>query len=154
MAKQELPKGNPTTFVGEFENMDLSELRDQEFMVAINSGRRESHMFVQNTIRGPLTFIEMVERVGKIFRDQQLHAFVMLTQKDDTKELEWLDECTVDFIEAKTDEIITAEWIGGSLDEESPYTCQAGVTNVKEYYEKMKEEEETNGEADEQDPGS
>lgn len=126
MSEKELPLGNPETFLGELEEMDLTELKKEQFMVAINSGKRESHMFIQSSIRGPYNFSEMVAEVARTWREEQIHATAIMTEKDRTKPIRWLDECTIDYIEAKYEEILVAEWLDGTFDDKQ-YTCKAGI---------------------------
>ena len=126
MSDKELQTGDPKTFLGELEEMDLTELKDKQFMVAINSGKRESHLFIQSTIRGPYDFTEMVAEASRVWKEEQIHPTVIITEKDRNTQLKWLDECTIDFIEARSEEILVAEWLDGTFDEKT-YTCKAGI---------------------------
>jgi hypothetical protein len=122
---KDLPVGDPATFIGEIEEMDLSALKDKTFMVAVSTGKRESAIFLSQTIRGPFTFVEMVQEVSNILTEQQLHAHVIIPQKDRDEPNEFLDECTIDFIEARAEDLITAAWLDGLMS--TDYTCKAGI---------------------------
>lgn len=117
--------------IGEFEKMDLSELFDKSFMVAISTGSRDKPKFICSTLCGPLNFVEMVETVGTIYADKMLHAKVMLTKKEYNKAPEILDENTVDYIEAKYMDILMNALIKGNITEDG-YTCKAGFVSTSE----------------------
>jgi len=125
MPSTDLQVGNPDTFLGENETMDLSELKDKSFIVAINSGFREEGKFICETIHGPYTFVEMIEEVGTMYQDFQHNAKVFILSKDKTKPPQFLDVCTIDYIEAKYTDIITESFLEGAF--EAPYTCKAGL---------------------------
>ena len=123
---EELEVGNPETFLGEFEQMDLSELKDLMFMVAISSGDPAKCKYIQESIHGPYGFYEMIEKVEYMWKKYQHHAKVLITSKDTHKPPQFLDECTVDYLEAKGGSIITEGMLGGE-DLISDYTCKAGI---------------------------
>ena len=122
---EELTTGDPETFVGELENMNLDELRDQTFVVAISTGPRDKCNFICNTMRGPFDFYEMVEHVGRIYQEQQLHAKTAVLENDFDNGFHFLDECTMDYIEAKHEQIVMEALLEGVFD--TDYTCKAGV---------------------------
>jgi hypothetical protein len=145
---KDLTVGNPETFMGEIEEMDLSELKDKTFFVAISTGKRESALFLAPTIRGPYSFMEMVREVNNTWKEQLLHAHVLIPQKERSEPNEFLDECTIDFIEARAEDIMIAAWLDDSLDSplgKEPYTCKAGF--ISDEVAKKEDDEET----DEQD---
>ena len=134
----ELTVGNPSTFLGEIEEMDLSELKDKTFFVGTRTGKRESGLYMSTTIRGPYTFIQMVRETSNMWRDYQLHAHVIIMSDEREARNEHQDECTIDFIEAKSIDIIMASWLDGSKEEK--YTCKAGILeNQHEEIEKIEE---------------
>lgn len=122
-----LPVKTGDDFVGELETMDLSELKDKQFMVGVSTGDRSKGQFLCSTIRGPYTFEEMVEAAGVMWRREQHHAKVILCQKDRSAAPKLLDLNTVDYIEAHYEDIITESMLDGVFDDEKDYTCRAGL---------------------------
>lgn len=147
-----LPVKAGDDFVGELETMDLSELKNKQFMVAVSNGDRSGVTFVCSTIRGPHTFEEMCESVGVMWAKEQHHAKAIVCQKDPSAKPVYLDENTIDYIEAHFQDIITESMLDGVFDDQKDYTCRAGLVegdnsdnpmapeNRKE--EKAKEEED------------
>lgn len=123
---EDLKVGNPETFIGECEVMDLSEIKDKIFMVAIASGDPSKCKYIQESIHGPFGFYEMVEQVDNMWKEYLHHAKVIVTSKDMHKPPEFLDECTIDYLEAKASEIIVEGMIGGDCLVKD-YTCKAGI---------------------------
>ena len=115
--------------LGEFEEMDLRELHDQVFMVAVNSGPREENSFMCSTLCGPMGFYEMCETVGFIFEKQMIHSKVMICEKEFGKPPKVLDESTIDFIEARYQDIVIDGALGGELLNSKEYTCTAGFNS-------------------------
>lgn len=126
----QLPVKSGDDFIGELEVMDLSELKNKQFLVAINSGDPNGPKFICSSIRGPFTFEEMCEAVGTMWREHQHHAKVIVCQKDATKPPIYLDANTVDYIEAKFDDIITESMLEGVFDDIKEYTCKAGLNEI------------------------
>lgn len=119
-------------FIAEFEKMDLSELVDKIFCVAQSQGAREDHAFLCSTLRGPMNFFEMVEDVGTMWSKGSVHSHVLVMQADRDKPQEWLDENTIDYIEAHYADILLESMITGELSDEE-YTCAAKIlSDVKE----------------------
>jgi 6-pyruvoyl-tetrahydropterin synthase len=112
--------------VGEFEDMDLSPLHGHTFMVAVSTGPRDKAEFICGTICGPLDFYEMVEAVGTIYEQEQLHAKAFIPSKTFGKKPQVLDENTIDFIEARYLDIIADGLLGGGVLETKNFTCKAG----------------------------
>jgi hypothetical protein len=127
MTNLNLPVKSGNDFVGELETMDLTELKDKTFLVAVSSGDRSGVKFLCSTIRGPYTFEEMCQAVGFMYREFQHHAKVIVCQKDQTAPPKNLDENTVDYIEAHFEDIITESMLNGVFDEVKEYTCRAGI---------------------------
>lgn len=129
---------------GEFEEMDLTELHDKAFMVAMNSGPRGENQYMCSTLCGPLDFYEMCEMVGQIYEQEMIHAKVMITHKDFGTEPTILDENTVDFIEARYQDIVMDGMLGGELFEEKEFTCKAGfnLSNTEMAIKKAEEQAE------------
>jgi hypothetical protein len=122
-----LPVKKGDDFVGELETMDLTELKDKQFLVAVSQGDRSGVKFLCSTLRGPYTFEEMCESVGVIWREHQHHAKAVICQKDLKAAPKFLDENTIDYIEAHFEDIITEAMLDGVFDDMKDYTCRAGV---------------------------
>lgn len=122
-----LPVKTGDDFVGELETMDLSELKNKQFLVAVNQGDRSKVKFVCSTIRGPFTFEEMCESIGLMWREHQHHGKAIVLQKDLSAKPVYLDENTIDYIEAHYQDIITESMLDGVFDEVKEYTCRAGI---------------------------
>ena len=122
-----LPVKTGDDFVGELETMDLSELKDKQFMVAVSNGQRSGVTFICSTIRGPYTFEEMCESIGVMWASQQHHGKAIVCQKDPAAKPMYLDQNTIDYIEANFQDIITESMLDGVFDEEKEYTCRAGI---------------------------
>lgn len=122
-----LPVKQGEDFVGELETMDLTELKDKQYLVAVNQGERSAVKFVCSTIRGPYTFEEMCESVGTMWKEHQHHAKAIVLQKDPSAKPIYLDENTIDYIEAHFQDIITESMLNGVFDEDKDYTCRAGI---------------------------
>ena len=127
MQNVNLPVKSGDDFIGELETMDLSELKDKQFLVAVNQGDMNKPKFVCSTIRGPYTFEEMCESVGVMWREHQHHAKVIVCQKDPSAAPKYLDANTVDYVEAHFDDIITESMLDGVFDDQKDYTCRAGL---------------------------
>lgn len=109
--------------VGELENMDLRELYDLQFIVAVNRGPTDSFDYMENTIAGPFSFIDMVSAVGLFYKKNMMHLAVIIPAQSMGELPKALDGNTIDFIEARYADILasTAFDIGTSN-----YTCKAG----------------------------
>ena len=51
-----LPVKAGDDFVGELETMDLTELKDKQFLVSVSQGDRSKVKYLCSTIRGPYSF--------------------------------------------------------------------------------------------------
>ncbi len=120
-----MTQDNSEYTLGEFEEMDLSDLKDKVFMVAINRGPRNKHNYLCASLTGPFNFYEMIEQTIRIYRERQVHAKVMICGKEIGVAPQMLDENTVDFIEARGDEIVMDGMLGGTLMSQKEYTCKA-----------------------------
>jgi hypothetical protein len=128
----DLPTANPENFIGELEEMDLSEIKDHTFLVAISTGDRAKPKFIPESVCGPFSFLEMVETVANIHMQEQLHAKAMIPSKTFGKPPQVLDACTIDYIEAKHVEILMEALLSGEF-ENKKATCKAGfISNVQE----------------------
>lgn len=125
---QQLPINTSEDFLAETEKMDLSELKDKQFAVAVNTGDRNAGKFLTSTIHGPYSFAEMCQEVGSMYQEHQHHAKVIVLNKDPKTKVKVLDENTVDYIECHYIDIITDAMLDGVFEEESgQYTCRANI---------------------------
>ena len=122
-----LPVKTGDDFVGELETMDLSPIKKEQFLVAVNQGERSGVKFVCSTIRGPYSFEEMCEAVGTMWRKHQHHGKAVILQKDQMARPKYLDENTIDYIEANFEDIICESMLDGVFDADKEFTCQVGV---------------------------
>lgn len=129
---------NNKYMVGEFEEMDLSSIKDKSFMVSINSGPRNENQYACSALCGPFDFFRMCETVGQIFEEQLVHAKVMITQSEFGSEPQFLDENTVDFIEARYQDILMEGLLTGDI--HKSYTCEAGFNLTNQEIEQKKHE--------------
>lgn len=118
-------------FIPEIETMDLSKIRDKQFVVGISTGNRDAFGMLISTLRGPYDFIEMIDVVRDMWFTQMNNAKVIILNKDFTQKLEWLDAKTIDYLISKGDQVIVEEFLL------SPnYTCEVGI---------VRDQEETDG---------
>jgi hypothetical protein len=149
MNNDDLPVKSGDDFLAEAERMDLSDLKDKKFLVAISNGDRNKSKFVSTSVRGPFTFAEMVQDVGDMWRDEQHHAKVILENRDRKSPIKTLDENTVDYIECHYIDIITDAMLEGSLGDDQEFTCRPGIVEFEDETPKKVEEK---SDATEQDP--
>lgn len=124
---QDLPVKESDDFIAEFETMNLDNLRDKTFLVAVSNGDRNGPTFVCSSMYGPYDFYEMVEQVGCMWRNHQHHAKVIVCSKDPTKPQERLDKNTTDYIECHYDTIVVEGLVAGAFDKD--YTCKANLVD-------------------------
>jgi hypothetical protein len=123
-----LTEESKDNFLAEAAVMDLSPIREKQFMVAVATGQPDKVKFLCSTIHGPFNFTEMCQEVGEMWVNHQHHAKVILASKDSSKPVEILDENTTDYIECHYTDIITEEMLGGAFDEKE-FTHVAGTSN-------------------------
>ena len=124
----DLPHGDPETFIGEHQEVDLTKLKDKTFMVAQASGDPKGPKYVCSTIRGPYNFYGMAEEVGMMWQEDQVHAKALIISENRADTISWVDECSIDYIEANFGNIIVEEMLMGDLPEVE-YTHQARIIN-------------------------
>ena len=125
-ANPELPVLETNNFLAENEVMDLSDLKDKNFLVAVSTGDRSKTRFLSSTVRGVFSYTEMLEDVGKMWEEHQHHAKVIILSRDRKDKLKTLDENTVDYIECHYVDLITEALLEGAFDDKT-YTCRAGI---------------------------
>lgn len=86
--------------------IDFSPLLDKQFLVAVSTGARNKPKLLASTMRGPFDFFEMVEATGYMYAREQHHAKVYVLEKSFEKGIQFLDEGTVDYIEANWKDIV------------------------------------------------
>jgi len=113
--------------------MDFSHLHDKEFVVAVNTGPRNKPMLLASTMRGTFDFFEMLESVGSMWENEQHHAMVYVLTKDFKKSSNFLDEGTIDWIEANwADMIATGIFEAALLNDDSGVVIPAGLITANE----------------------
>jgi hypothetical protein len=100
--------------------MDFSKIIDEKFIVAVNTGSRNKPTILASTMRGPFDFYEMVEAVGCMWEREQHHAMVYALTKDFNKSSAFLDEGTVDYIEANWEDIVATGILEAALADDGP----------------------------------
>lgn len=107
--------------------IDLSKLRDKEYLVAVSTGPRNKPKLLSSTIRGPFSFIEMVEAVGAMYEREQHHAKVLLLEKSFDKPIFYLDEGTVDYLEANWKDLLFEEELEAAIFGDEDDVIPAGI---------------------------
>lgn len=102
--------------------MDFSGIMDKNFLVAVNTGSRNKPLLLASTMRGPFDFYEMVEAVGCMWEREQHHAKVYVLTKSYDESSQFLDEGTIDYIEANWEDIVATGILEAALmdDEDIP----------------------------------
>jgi hypothetical protein len=95
--------------------MDFTSLMDKSFVVGVHTGDRNKPKMLCSTMRGPYDFYEMVEAAGYMYSKEQHHAKVFILHKDPTKPVPFLDEGTIDYIEANWQDILTTGLLEDAL---------------------------------------
>jgi len=115
-------------------SMNFSKLESKEFIVAVSTGDRNKQKLLASTIRGPFDFYEMVEAVGAMWEREQHHAKVFLLTKSFEEAPAFLDEGTIDYLEANWQDIVATGILEASLmeDEEEREVIEPGVIGVNE----------------------
>lgn len=137
-----LPVKSSDDFIAECEVMDLSDLKDKMFVVGVSQSDRSGPKFISSTMRGPYSFVEMCEEVGIMWAEHQHHAKVTILEKARDKASKFLDENTVDYIEAHFTDIVTEAMLDGVFDDVKDYTCKAGILETSGEDDPRKEKEE------------
>lgn len=114
--------------------MDFSKIEGEQFIVAVNTGDRNRQKLLASTIRGPFDFYEMVEAVGCMWEREQHHAKVFILTKDFGVAPAFLDEGTIDYLEARWEDIVATGILEAAIaqddDGEDKEVIQAGVIGV------------------------
>jgi len=111
-------------FLAEVEVMDLSKIKNEQFLVAVATGKPEGLKFLSSTVHGPYDFLEMLQEVGTTWNDEQHHCRVVILDKNRKNKVQTLDENTLDYIECHYNDLIMDEMIANF---DKDFTCQAGI---------------------------
>jgi hypothetical protein len=103
-----------------------------QFIVAVNTGPRNKPTILASTMRGPFDFYEMVESVGCMWEREQHHAMVYVLTKEFNKSSSFLDEGTIDYIEANWEEIVASGILEAALRDDGPVIPAGLITADKE----------------------
>lgn len=127
-AAQAVPVTQDPDYCAELDGraMDFSKLQDKLFVVGVHTGDRNKPKMLCSTMRGPFDFYEMVEQVGYMYAKEQHHAKAFVLEKDPTKPVQFLDEGTIDYIEANWQDILTTGILEQELLGDSDDVIQAG----------------------------
>jgi len=87
--------------------IDFGPLVEKTFLVAVNTGDRNKPKLLASTMRGPFEFYEMCEAVGSMFQNEQHHSKVFILEKSFDVGISFLDEGTIDYIEANWQDIVS-----------------------------------------------
>jgi hypothetical protein len=117
-------------FIAEFANMDLEPLRGKTYMVAVNTGPRDKGRYLTSTAHGPYEYLEMVEEVGYMWEQHQHHAKVIIMDKDRTKPIQFLDEKTIDYIEAHWQDLVAEGIIEDAILQQGDFTHTATILSA------------------------
>ena len=106
--------------------MDLEKLKGHQYLVAVSTGPRNKPKLLASTIRGPFGFSEMVEAVGSMYEREQHHAKVYKLEQSFDKPIFFLDEGTIDYIEAYWQDILIEEELEAAIFDDDE-TIEAGI---------------------------
>ena len=102
-------------FTGLIEDLDGN---PRQFIVAVSTGSRNKPQLLASTMRGPFEFYDMVEAVGSMWEREQHHAKVYLLTKSFDESSQFIDEGTVDYIEANWENIVASGILEAALMED------------------------------------
>lgn len=106
--------------------MNFEKLKDKQFIVAVNTGPRNKPKLLASTMRGPFDFVEMVEQVGRMYQREQHHAKVYSLEKSFEEGIQFLDEGTIDYIEANWEDMLFEESFEQAVFGEDEDVIEAG----------------------------
>ena len=127
----QMPSDSDDSFIAEFAVMDLGPLRDHTYFVSVSSGDRNKCKFLSSTIRGPYSFVEMVQEVGFMWEEHQHHAKATIAEKDRMKPVKYLDMKTIDYLEAHYRNIIADSFLEEIIGQGQNFTHVAGILEEK-----------------------
>lgn len=142
--KKQQPTAKPVTqdedYCAELDGrkMDFSYLENEQFIVGVSTGDRNKPKILGSTIRGPFDFYRMVEAVGMMYQNEQHHAKVYMLKDSFDEGTFFLDEGTIDYIEAYWQDILTDGLLEEAIFGEDEEVVSAGSVDV-EYNEESKD---------------
>ena len=133
-----IPTTQKDDFIADFHEgeMDFSKLKEEKFIVAISTGDRNKCKLLASTLRGPYDFFEMVEATGYMHANEAHHAKVTILSTDYRAPVQFLDNGTIDYIEAHWKNIISEGILETMLLDD--YTMEPGLLSENE----LKKEED------------
>jgi hypothetical protein len=75
----------------------------------------------------------MCQTVGDIYEEHMIHAKVLICKPEFGSSPKVLDEKTIDFIEARYQDIIMDSMLSGDLFSSEEFTCKAGFIEEERY---------------------
>ena len=126
-----LPVTQKDDFIADFHEgeMDMSKLKDKQFVVAVNTGNRNKCKLLASSLRGPYDFYEMVEQVGYMYAKEMHHAKVTILSTNHDEPVQFLDSGTIDYIESHWKNIISEGILETSL---CDFTIEPGLLSENE----------------------
>ena len=128
MSDENLPLASKENFLAEVEVVDLSEIKNELFLVAVGTGEPHKVKFLCTTVHGPFDFVEMLQEVGDMWHTHQHHAKVVILSKNSSQAVKILDPNIIDYIECHYNDLITEEMLGGAFDKK--YTCKVAIAEA------------------------
>lgn len=107
--------------------MNLEKLKGHQYLVAVSTGPRNKPKLLASTIRGPFDFSTMVEAVGSMYEREQHHAKVFKLTDSFEEPIFFLDEGTIDYIEAYWQDIVMEEELEAAIFGDDEDTIEAGT---------------------------
>ena len=142
MSDLEKPVTQSEDFSAELDcdRMDFSNLHDEQFACMVSTGDRNDCKALCSTIHGPYSFFDMVSIVGKTWAEHQHHMKPFILNTKLREKAQWLDQGTVDYIEANYQQMILVGVFEKELfgdDEEGEVVLTAGVVeDEKNFFDK------------------
>ena len=104
-----IPVTQKDDFIADFHEgeMDFTKLKEKSFIVAVSTGDRNKCKLLASTLRGPYDFFEMVEATGYMYEKETHHAKVTVLSTNYEEPVQFLDNGTIDYIEAHWKNIIS-----------------------------------------------
>ena len=121
------------------EKLDVRELADKTFLVAVAAGDTDWVDMLPSTIKAPLDFPDMVQEVGNIW-GKLLHARVAIINGKNPAE--FLARSTVEHMEDNANDIIADYFIGEMLGGVKPEIFSEEAYKEKKKQDKIKSDEE------------
>ena len=102
--------------------MDMRELYEQKFAVAVSTGNLDDYGLIITSLKGPYDFSDMVNEVLRL-HEQKDNAKVVLMSTNLEKKTKLLSPETIEYIQHNGADILLEETFG--LVDEKGYNCKA-----------------------------